>query len=182
MKCVGTTIGTSRPRPPAMSSPKSRDARNVFHSPSLIAASCFLISIDRRLLALLPPDRRRGTSGGGGRRRRNGERDRARPGRRRYAIGVKQRREQLDAVDDTRPGPAEVRVPVEHVRVAVADGAERGPVGPIGEDTSLAQGALGVEAAREQEQEPWVGREQLLPRDVDRRDERLPEQILAPRD
>src|SRR5207237_9165239 len=51
MKCVGTTIGTSRPRPPAMSSPKARDARNVFHSSSLIAASCFLISIARRVLA-----------------------------------------------------------------------------------------------------------------------------------
>src|SRR5438132_5561640 len=51
MKCVGTTTGTSRARPLAMSSPKSRDARNVFHSRSLIAASCLLISIDRRVLA-----------------------------------------------------------------------------------------------------------------------------------
>src|SRR5438132_821132 len=51
MKCVGTTTGTSRPRPLAMSSPKSRDTRNVFHSRSLIAASCFLISIARRVLA-----------------------------------------------------------------------------------------------------------------------------------
>src|SRR5438270_6205127 len=51
MKCVGTTIGTSRPRPPAMSSPKSRDARNPRHSSSEIAASCFLISIGPSVLA-----------------------------------------------------------------------------------------------------------------------------------
>src|SRR5437588_6632540 len=51
MKWVGTTTGTSRPRPEAMSSPKSRDARKVFHSSSLMAASCLWISIARRLLA-----------------------------------------------------------------------------------------------------------------------------------
>src|SRR6266851_5645793 len=50
MKCVGTTTGTSRPRPDAISSPKSRDARNVFHSSSESAASTFLIHIVRRLL------------------------------------------------------------------------------------------------------------------------------------
>src|SRR5438132_7428235 len=51
MKCVGTTTGPSRPRPLAMSSPKSRDARNVRHSSSEIAASCFLISIGPSVLA-----------------------------------------------------------------------------------------------------------------------------------
>src|ERR1700682_3027765 len=53
MKCVGTTTGTSRPRPLAISSPKSRAARNVFHSSSEIAASCFRISIGSSVLALV---------------------------------------------------------------------------------------------------------------------------------
>src|SRR6266851_1002937 len=53
MKCVGTTTGTSRPRPDAMSSPKSREARKVFHSSSETAASTFLIHMDRRLAPLL---------------------------------------------------------------------------------------------------------------------------------
>src|SRR3979409_579057 len=51
MKWVGTTIGTSRSRPLAMSSPQSPDARNARHSYSEVAASCFLISIDRSVLA-----------------------------------------------------------------------------------------------------------------------------------
>src|SRR4029077_11012314 len=51
MKCVGTTIGTSRSRPLAMRSPKSRDARNPRHSSSEIAASCFLISMRSSVLA-----------------------------------------------------------------------------------------------------------------------------------
>src|SRR2546423_10685772 len=51
MKCVGTTIGTSRPRPLAMSSPKSREPRKPRHSSSEIAASCFLISIGPSVLA-----------------------------------------------------------------------------------------------------------------------------------
>jgi len=48
MKCVGTTTGTSRPRPLAMSSPKSREARKSRHSSSEMAASCFLINIESR--------------------------------------------------------------------------------------------------------------------------------------
>src|SRR5947207_4512044 len=44
-------MGTSRPRPLAMSSPKSRDARKPRHSSSESAASCFLISIGPSVLA-----------------------------------------------------------------------------------------------------------------------------------